>query len=107
MERRLRQHLPRGKFVGVSPERSRLMSLVRSKDTKPELLVRLLVHTLGYRYLLYVKTLPGTPDLVFPSRRKIILVSGCFWHMHGCRHSHIPASRHEFWAAKLKRNHER
>ncbi|MBN1395925.1 MAG: hypothetical protein JW959_12965, partial [Pirellulales bacterium] len=65
-------------------ERSRIMAAVKSKDTTPEMFVRRLVHSLGYRYRLHVRALPGTPDLVFPRLRKIINVNGCFWHLHGC-----------------------
>jgi len=83
------------------------MACIRSKDTTPEMKVRRLVHALGYRYRLHVRTLPGTPDLVFPSRRKIINVSGCFWHMHGCGGCRIPATRRTYWKAKLTRNKER
>jgi DNA mismatch endonuclease (patch repair protein) len=88
-------------------ERSRIMAAVKSKDTAPELLVRRLVHSLGYRYRLHVRTLPGTPDLVFSRLSKIINVNGCFWHMHGCGRCHIPSSRTEYWTAKLRRNAER
>ena len=83
------------------------MSAIRSKHTKPEMVVRSLVHRMGFRYRLHVKMLPGTPDLVFPSRRKIIEVRGCFWHMHTCGRCHIPATRHAWWKAKLLRNVER
>ena len=75
------------------------MSRVRSKNTKPEMIVRRMVHALGYRYRLHVRNLPGTPDLAFPRRRKIINVSGCFWHMHGCSRSTMPTARREWWAA--------
>ncbi|MEX2169548.1 MAG: very short patch repair endonuclease [Pirellulales bacterium] len=85
-------------------ERSRIMAAVKSKDTSPELVVRRLVHSLGYRYRLHVRSLPGTPDLVFPRLRKIINVSGCFWHMHSCGRCRIPTSRRRYWLAKLKRN---
>ena len=89
----------------VTPkERSRIMSLIRSKDTKPELVVRRLVHSLGYRFRLHVTTLPGTPDLVFASRRKVILVSGCFWHGHSCGRCRIPTSRRAYWISKIERN---
>lgn len=93
----------------LTPERrSWLMSRVSSKDTKPELLVRRLVFSLGYRYRLHTKGLPGTPDLVFPGRKKVIFVNGCFWHGHiGCRYSGLPKSRTEFWRAKIDRNRER
>lgn len=85
-------------------ERSRIMAAVKSKDTTPELLVRRLVHSLGYRYRLHVRSLPGTPDLVFPRLRKIINVNGCFWHMHGCARCRVPSSRRNYWMAKLRRN---
>src|SRR5271154_5907111 len=88
-------------------QRSRIMAAVRSKDTTPELTVRRLVHRLGYRYRLHVRTLPGTPDLVFPSRQKIINVSGCFWHMHGCGRCRIPAAHRTYWQEKLERNKKR
>jgi len=85
-------------------ERSRIMAAVKSKDTAPERLVRRLVHSLGFRYRLHDRSLPGTPDLVFPRLRKIINVSGCFWHMHGCAHCRIPSSHRRYWNAKLRRN---
>ena len=85
-------------------ERSRIMAAVKSKDTTPELLVRRLVHSLGYRYRLHVRSLPGTPDLVFPRLRKIINVNGCFWHLHGCPRCRVPSSRRGYWTAKLRRN---
>ena len=85
-------------------ERSRIMAAVKSKDTTPELLVRRLVHSLGYRYRLHVRSLPGTPDLVFPRLRKIINVNGCFWHMHGCARCRVPSSRRDYWIAKMQRN---
>jgi DNA mismatch endonuclease, patch repair protein len=81
------------------------MSLVRSKDTKPEMVVRRLVHALGYRYRLHGSELPGRPDLVFKSRKKVIFVHGCFWHQHSCPSGNrIPKSRKEFWTAKLTGN---
>jgi len=85
-------------------ERSRIMAAVRSKDTAPEMTVRRMVHALGFRYRLHVRALPGTPDMVFPRLRKIINVSGCFWHMHGCGRCRIPKSRRRYWVAKLNRN---
>ena len=85
-------------------ERSRVMAAVKSKDTAPELLVRRLVHSLGYRYRLHVRSLAGTPDLVFPRLRKIINVNGCFWHMHGCPRCRVPSSRRAYWVAKMQRN---
>lgn len=87
------------------PQRSARMALVRGKNTKPELLVRRLVHGLGYRYRLHRRDLPGTPDLVFPGRGKIIFVHGCFWHRHkGCVLARLPKSRGEFWVPKLEGN---
>lgn len=83
------------------------MSLVRSRDTTPELLIRRIVHRLGYRFRLHRRDLPGTPDLVFPRLRKIIDVRGCFWHMHTCGRCRIPATRRKWWTAKLTRNAER
>ncbi len=75
---------------------------------KPEILVRRLVHGMGYRYRLHSPKLPGKPDLVFPRLGKIIEVRGCFWHQHeGCIDSHIPKSRRSYWRPKLKRNRER
>ncbi len=89
-------------------QRSERMSRVRSKDTKPELAVRRLIHGMGLRYRLHRRNLPGSPDLVFSSRRKVILVHGCFWHRHpGCKLARIPKSRTEFWIAKLEGNRTR
>ncbi len=90
----------------LSPrERSERMSRVRSTDTKPEMRVRRLVHGLGYRYRLHVRELPGTPDLVFPSRRAVIFVHGCFWHRHeNCALARLPKSRLDFWRKKLESN---
>lgn len=86
-------------------QRSERMSRVRGKDTKPELIVRRLVHGLGYRYRLHRRDLPGQPDLVFPSRRKVLFVHGCFWHRHeGCPLTRWPKSRLEFWKPKLEGN---
>ncbi|WP_428386968.1 very short patch repair endonuclease [Mucisphaera sp.] len=89
-------------------QRRRNMQAIRSADTKPEMLVRSLVHRMGYRFRLHHRDLPGRPDLVFPSRRKVIFVHGCFWHQHpGCRYATRPATRPEFWATKLDGNRER
>jgi DNA mismatch endonuclease (patch repair protein) len=88
--------------------RSENMRLIRSADTKPELLVRRLVYSLGIRYRLHRKDLPGCPDLVFTSRRKVIFVHGCFWHQHQeCRDGRPPRSKTEYWLPKLARNIER
>lgn len=84
---------------------SKRMSRIRSKDTKPELFVRKLIHSLGYRYRLHGKNLPGSPDIVFPSKKKVIFVHGCFWHQHSnCKLSKLPKTRREYWHPKLKRN---
>lgn len=89
----------------IDPARSELMSRVRSADTAPELKLRKLLHALGYRYRLHRRDLPGTPDLVFPSRQKVIFVHGCFWHRHpGCRKATMPKTRTEFWRKKFEDN---
>ncbi|MHC6082990.1 very short patch repair endonuclease [Ralstonia solanacearum] len=88
--------------------RSEIMGRVRSRDTKPELLVRRLIYAMGYRYRLHAKDLPGKPDLVFRSRRKVVFVHGCFWHRHpGCAFARLPKSRMEFWLPKLEANRQR
>lgn len=85
--------------------RSSIMSRIRSKNTVPELKVRALVHGMGYRFRIHRRDLPGSPDLVFPSRRKVIFVHGCFWHRHGkCALSRMPKSRVDFWTTKLNAN---
>lgn len=88
-------------------ERSRIMRRVKSKDTAPEMLVRRLVYSLGYRYRLHRKDLPGKPDLAFIAKKKAIFVHGCFWHAHGCKRSKLPETRKEYWAAKIDRNQKR
>lgn len=88
--------------------RSEIMSRIKSSDTRPEMRVRCLLHGLGYRYTLHRRELPGVPDLVFPSRRKIVFVHGCFWHQHkGCVDGRIPKTRVAYWKPKLLRNIER
>lgn len=84
--------------------RSWLMGRVGGKDTAPEMKVRHLLHGLGYRYRLHVKGMAGRPDLVFPSRHKVIFVHGCFWHGHTCRLGRRPKSNVEFWESKAKGN---
>ncbi|WP_181299123.1 very short patch repair endonuclease [Pseudomonas sp. Q2-TVG4-2] len=89
-------------------ERSRIMSLVKGKNTRPEMLVRRLVHGAGFRYRLHDAKLPGKPDLVFSRKRKVIFVHGCFWHRHGgCALARTPKSNKEFWLAKLDGNKAR
>ena len=95
----------------ISPERrSENMRRIKSKDMKPEILVRRFVHGIGYRYRLHHKGLPGKPDLVFSPRKKVIFVHGCFWHQHqdpDCSDSRQPKSNQTYWFPKLKRNMER
>ena len=89
----------------TAAQRSRTMRAVKSRDTKPELAVRRLLHSMGYRYRLHRSGLPGKPDIVFSSRRKVIFVHGCFWHGHECaRGARVPASNTEYWTAKIGRN---
>ena len=87
--------------------RSRIMSRVRSKDTKPEMLVRRTIFSLGYRYRLHSPRLPGKPDLVFAGRKKVIFVHGCFWHGHKCKRDKMPKSRIEYWRDKIAKNRRR
>lgn len=90
--------------------RSERMSRIKGRDTGPELLVRKLTHRMGFRYRLHRRDLPGCPDLVFPARRKVIFVHGCFWHRHPdetCKLARLPKSRLDFWLPKLEANHAR
>jgi DNA mismatch endonuclease (patch repair protein) len=92
----------------VSPEkRSQIMSRIRSKDTKPELLIRKGLHAMGFRFRVHDKRLPGTPDLFFPRYNAVIFVHGCFWHHHGCHMFKWPATRPEFWRNKITKNAEK
>lgn len=92
----------------VSPEkRSQMMSGIRDKNTKPEIAVRKALFALGWRYRIHDNRLPGKPDLVFPSRKAVIFVEGCFWHGHDCHLFKLPSSRTEFWANKIKGNRQR
>lgn len=92
----------------LSPEqRRKCMSNVKSKNTGPELVVRKLLWKEGYRYRLHKKGLPGAPDLVFPSRKKVIFIHGCFWHKHNCKAFSWPKSNPEFWQTKILKNVER
>lgn len=86
------------------------MARIRGRDTKPEMLVRRLVHRMGYRFRLHRRDLPGSPDLTFPSRRKVIFVHGCFWHLHPderCKLARMPKSRLDYWEPKLEGNKRR
>ncbi len=89
--------------------RSENMRRIKSKNMKPEMLVRSLVHRLGFRFRLHKRELPGKPDLVFASQKKVIFVHGCFWHGHeiGCPDARLPKSNQDYWLPKLKRNRER
>lgn len=93
--------------VVSSEKRSQMMSGIRSKDTRPEMIVRRALHARGFRYRLHVKDLPGKPDLVFPRYRRVVMVHGCFWHGHNCHLFKVPSTRTEFWLAKIGRNRER
>ena len=84
--------------------RSRMMSGIRGKNTKPELLIRKALHARGFRYRLHCKDLPGNPDLCLPKHRAVIFVHGCFWHGHGCHLFKWPKTRPEFWREKIGRN---
>ncbi len=84
------------------------MQAVRSKNTRPELFVRRLLHANGYRYRLHSKELPGCPDLVFPSRKKVLFIHGCWWHGHDCqRGSRVPKTNVVYWTKKIIRNRNR
>ena len=88
--------------------RSENMRRIRSKNTKPEVLLRSLLHKAGYRFRIHRKDLPGKPDIVFSSRQKVIFVHGCFWHQHPeCREGRLPGTRQDYWGPKLARNVER
>lgn len=82
------------------------MSGIRGKNTKPEMLLRRGLHARGLRYRLHAKDLPGSPDMVFPARKAVLFVHGCFWHGHDCHLFRMPASRPDFWRTKIERNRE-
>jgi DNA mismatch endonuclease (patch repair protein) len=95
-------------FEGVPDVVRRRMSRIRKTGSKPEVLVRKTAHRLGYRFRINRRDLPGTPDIVFVGRRKVIFVHGCFWHQHsGCRHANLPRVRSDYWLPKLRRTTER
>lgn len=88
--------------------RSRNMAAIKSKNTKPEIEVRKLLHSMGYRFRLHMKDLPGNPDIVLKKYKTVIFVNGCFWHRHpNCKYASIPKTRPEFWSQKFKSNVER
>lgn len=88
-----------------SKRRSEIMSRIKGRDTLPEIRVRRVAHRLGFRFRLYRKDLPGTPDIVFPRYRAVVFVHGCFWHRHaGCRYAYSPKTRVRFWSEKFQKN---
>ena len=92
----------------VTEQRSRNMSAIKSKNTKPEIAVRKLLHSMGYRFRLHRKDLPGSPDIVLPKYKTVIFVHGCFWHRHeNCKYASTPKTRKEFWESKFKANVKR
>ena len=92
----------------VSEQRSRNMSAIKSKNTKPEIKVRKVLHSMGYRFRLHSKDLPGSPDIVLPKYKTVIFVHGCFWHRHeNCKYASTPKTRKEFWESKFKANLKR
>lgn len=93
--------------IVTSEARSKMMAGIRSKNTKPEMLVRSALHRLGFRFRLHDKNLPGSPDLVLPRYHAVIFIHGCFWHGHDCHLFRLPATRTEFWEAKIGGNRRR
>ena len=92
----------------VSEQRSRNMSAIKSKNTKPEIKVRKILHSMGYRFRLHSKDLPGSPDIVLPKYKTVIFVHGCFWHRHeNCKYASTPKTRKEFWNKKFTENKKR
>ena len=92
----------------VSEQRSRNMSAIKSKNTKPEIKVRKVLHSMGYRFRLHSKDLPGSPDIVLPKYKTVIFVHGCFWHRHkNCKYASTPKTRQEFWNKKFTENIKR
>ena len=88
-------------------KRSKIMQNIKSKNTKPELVIRKLLHSKGYRYKIHDKKLPGKPDIVMPKRKGVVNVHGCYWHYHGCSRSNIPKTQTEYWVDKLEHNKRR
>lgn len=94
--------------IWIKEKRSHVMSRIKSKNTKPEITIRSLLHRMGIRFRLHRRDLPGCPDIVLPKYNSVIFVHGCFWHLHqGCRDGTIPKTQHEKWSLKLKKNVER
>lgn len=98
---------PGRRDVHTPERRSYNMSRIRGRDTKPEMLIRRGLHARGFRFRLHRRDLPGRPDLVFPARRAVILIHGCFWHGHSCAMFRLPATRAEFWNTKIEANRAR
>lgn len=102
--------MPSLPMIKPSETRSRIMRAIKSRNTRPELALRSLAHSMGYRYRIHRKDLPGKPDMVFPAKHKVVFVHGCFWHCHGCKiagGTRTPAQNSEYWDAKLTRNRAR
>lgn len=94
--------------VLTAAQRSYNMSRIRGSHTQPEMRVRTVLHAMGFRYRLHGKGLPGKPDIVFPGRRAVLFVHGCFWHMHRCKYGKpVPATNSDFWAVKRRSNVDR
>jgi DNA mismatch endonuclease (patch repair protein) len=92
-------------MASKSQQRSRMMASIKGKNTKPEMVVRKAIHAMGYRFRLHRRDLPGTPDIVLPKLRKVVLVHGCFWHRHvGCKYAYVPKSNVSFWLDKFDAN---
>jgi len=92
----------------LSPEKRRLnMQHIQNKNTKPELKIRKLIYSKGYRYRIHVKELPGKPDIVFLGRKKVIFINGCFWHKHNCKQFYLPKTNRNFWSSKINLNFTR
>ena len=95
-------------MTGISEQRSRNMSAIKSKNTKPEIVVRKILHSMGYRFRLHGKDLPGSPDIILPKYKTVIFVHGCFWHRHeNCKYASTPKTRAEFWESKFAGNIKR
>lgn len=100
-------NVPRHMDTLSEHQRSERMSRVRHRDTKPEIRVRQILYGMGYRYRLQAKDLPGTPDIIFRGRKRVVFVHGCFWHRHdqpNCKLARLPKSRLDFWLPKFERN---
>ena len=88
-------------------KRKKIMRSIKSKNTKPELVIRKLLFSKGYRFKIHDKKLPGKPDIVMPKRKVVVNVHGCYWHYHGCSRSNVPKTQTEYWVEKLENNKRR